>query len=129
LQQVIAGTSVALTVANTLLSVFLARFLMSRPELQVSLLGVPSHLVAEMVAPGQADIGYAEGPLNRHGLNIQVVPMDAVVVVPDKHRLVGVAVVAPVDLSGECVIAVAPGVSGKRLVLHRLRSQRLLCEE
>jgi len=120
---------VALTVANTLLSVFLARFLMSRPELQVSLLGVPSHLVAEMVAPGQADIGYAEGPLNRHGLNIQVVPMDAVVVVPDKHRLVGGAVVAPVDLSGECVIAVAPGVSGKRLVLHRLRSQRLLCEE
>lgn len=96
-------------VANTLLPVFLARFLAPRPELQVSLLGVPSPLVAEMVASGQADIGYAEGPLNRHGLNIQAVPMEAVVVVPVGHRLADVAQVAPLDLSGECVIAVAPG--------------------
>ncbi|HEY0288913.1 MAG TPA: LysR substrate-binding domain-containing protein [Pseudomonas sp.] len=96
-------------VANTLLPAFLARFLTSRPQLHVSLLGVPSHLVAEMVASGEADIGYAEGPLNRHGLNIQAVPMHAVVVVPDNHRLAGLAVVDPLDLSGECMIAVAPG--------------------
>jgi DNA-binding transcriptional LysR family regulator len=96
-------------VANTLLPAFLARFLAPRPLLQVSLLGVPSHLVAEMVASGQADIGYAEGPLNRHGLDIQAVPMDAVVALPDAHPLAARPLIQPADLMDEHMISVAPG--------------------
>jgi DNA-binding transcriptional LysR family regulator len=96
-------------VANTLLPAFLARFLAPRPDLQVSLLGMPSHLVAEMVASGQADIGYAEGPLNRHGLDIQAVPMDAVVALPSTHRLAPCALITPADLADERMISVAPG--------------------
>jgi DNA-binding transcriptional LysR family regulator len=96
-------------VANTLLPAFLKRFLAPRPQLQVSLLGVPSPLVAEMVASGQADIGYAEGPLNRHGLDIQAVPMDAVVALPSDHALAARSVIHPTDLANERMIGVAPG--------------------
>jgi len=95
-------------VANTLLPRFLAHFLEQRPNLQVSLQGIPSHQVAEMVAAGQVDIGYAEGPLNRHGLDIQAVAMDAVVILPPDHPLGEHDVLAPSDLAHQRFIGLRP---------------------
>jgi DNA-binding transcriptional LysR family regulator len=96
-------------VANTLLPRFLAQFLAQKPELQVSLLGIPSHQVAEMVAAGQVDIGYAEGPLDRHGLDIEAVAMDAVVILPPAHPLAEHDVLAPSDLAHQRFIGLRPG--------------------
>lgn len=96
-------------VANTLLPRFLAQYLPQRPELQVSLLGIPSHQVAEMVAAGQVDIGYAEGPLDRHGLDIEAVAMDAVVILPPAHPLAEHDVLAPSDLAHQRFIGLRPG--------------------
>ena len=96
-------------VANTLLPMFLASFLATRPQLQVTLLGVPSHLVAEMIAAGQADIGYAEGPLDRHGLDIKSVPLASVVVLPEGHPLTAHSVLKPEDLANEQFIGLASG--------------------
>jgi len=110
-------------VANTLLPQFLAHFLTERPDVQVSLLGIPSHQVAEMVAAGQIDIGYAEGPLNRHGLDMQVVAMDAVVVLPPDHPLAAHEVLAPGDLAHQRFIGLRPGsvfAAGVQLALSEV---------
>jgi DNA-binding transcriptional LysR family regulator len=110
-------------VANTLLPRFLAQFLEQRPDMQVSLLGVPSHQVAEMVASGQVDIGYAEGPLNRHGLDIEVVAMDAVVILPPGHPLAEHDVLAPMNLAHQRFIGLRPGslfAAGVQLALSEV---------
>ncbi len=44
-------------------------------------------MVMEAVMPGQADIGYAEGPLDRSGLIIRNCPSDAVAALPIDHLL------------------------------------------
>ncbi|WP_256262467.1 LysR substrate-binding domain-containing protein [Pseudomonas gingeri] len=110
-------------VANTLLPRFLAHFLAQRPNLQVSLQGIPSHQVAEMVAAGQVDIGYAEGPLNRHGLDIQAVAMEAVVILPPGHPLAEHAVLTPAHLAHQRFIGLRPGslfAAGVQLALSEV---------
>jgi DNA-binding transcriptional LysR family regulator len=110
-------------VANTLLPRFLAKFLTERPDVQVSLLGIPSYQVAEMVSAGQVDIGYAEGPLNRHGLDMQVVAMDAVVILPPDHPLAEHDVLAPSDLAHQRFIGLRPGslfAAGVQLALSEV---------
>ncbi|HFL7943249.1 TPA: LysR substrate-binding domain-containing protein [Pseudomonas putida] len=96
-------------VANTLLPKFLANFLRDRPNLQISILGVPSSQVVEMVSAGQVDIGYAEGPLNPHGVEMQSVDMDAVAVMPSSHPMAELEVVAPRDFEGQRFVAPRPG--------------------
>lgn len=96
-------------VANTLLPRFLAYFLPERPNLQISILGVPSHEVAEMVSAGQVDIGYAEGPINPHGVEMQSVDMDAVAVMPSNHPMAKLEVVSPSDFEGQRFVAPRPG--------------------
>ena len=51
---------------------FVGRFMRERPNLQIALHGMPSHLVIEAVAAGQADLGYAVGPLERPGYYIEL---------------------------------------------------------
>jgi DNA-binding transcriptional LysR family regulator len=94
--------------ANGLMPRFLARFLADRPDLRVSLTGLPSSLVIEAVASGQADVGYADGPFDRPGFAIETRPYPAVVAVPEGHRLAGLAVVRPEDLAGERLISLEP---------------------
>lgn len=110
-------------VANTLLPRFLAQFLSQRPNLQISILGVPSHQVVEMVSAGQVDIGYAEGPLNPHGVDMQAVEMDAVAVMPSDHPMSLLTVVAPSDFEGQRFIGLKPGSifsSGVQLALAQV---------
>ena len=78
-----------------------------RPNLQIALHGMPSHLVIEAVAAGQADLGYAVGPLERPGYYIDSIESPAVVVMPEGHRLASVKVVRPRDLAGEKIVGVA----------------------
>lgn len=110
-------------VANTLLPRFLSGFLRERPDLQISILGVPSHQVVEMVSAGQVDIGYAEGPLNPHGVVMEAVEMDAIAVMPSDHSMARLEVVSPADFEGERFISMRPGSifsSGVQLALAQV---------
>lgn len=86
---------------------FVGQFMRERPNLQIALHGMPSHLVIEAVAAGQADLGYAVGPLERPGYYINSIESPAVVVMPEGHRLASVKVVRPRDLAGEKIVGVA----------------------
>ena len=88
---------------------FVGQFLRERVNLHVSVQGMPSHLVVEAVAAGQADIGYAAGPLERPGFLPQSISTPAVVVMPEHHRLTGLRAVRPQDLAGEQIVGVAAG--------------------
>ncbi|MGJ4857254.1 LysR substrate-binding domain-containing protein [Labrys sp. La1] len=94
---------------NSLLPRFLARFLRDKPGLNVSLNALPSAMVIEAVASGQADIGYADEPLDRRGFVIEPYPAAAIAALPAGHRLVGRPVIEPGDLAGERVINLDPG--------------------
>lgn len=94
---------------NGILPRFLARFLRDKPQLNASLNAVPSSMVIEAVAAGQADIGYADGPLDRPGFFIETCPMPAVVAIPADHPLAGKPVIEPADLSNERIISLEPG--------------------
>ncbi|MDX0498631.1 LysR family transcriptional regulator [Sinorhizobium medicae] len=95
--------------ANGILPRFLARFLRDRPNLHASLSGLPSSMVIEAVASGQADIGYADGPLERSGFIIETRPMMAVVAIPERHPLCERAVIHPADLEAQRMISLEPG--------------------
>jgi DNA-binding transcriptional LysR family regulator len=86
---------------------FVGRFLRERANLQVAVHGMPSHLVIEAVAAGQADIGYAVGPLERPGYQVDPIRTPAVVVMPESHRLAALKVIRPRDLAGEKIVGVA----------------------
>lgn len=94
---------------NGLLPRFLARFLRDKPGLNVSLDTLPSAMVIEAVAVGQADIGYADEPLDRSGFLVEAYPAAALVALPARHPLAGKTVIAPGDLAGERVINLDPG--------------------
>lgn len=94
---------------NGLLPRFLARFLRDKPGLNASLNALPSAMVIEAVAVGQADIGYADEPLDRSGFVIEAYPAAAIAALPAGHRLADRAVIEPGDLAGERVINLDPG--------------------
>jgi DNA-binding transcriptional LysR family regulator len=86
---------------------FVGRFLRERTSLQVAVHGMPSHLVIEAVAAGQADIGFAVGPLERPGFHVETIPSPAVVVMPQDHPLASRKVIRPRDFAGEKIVGVA----------------------
>ena len=88
---------------------FLAGFLRGRPKVHASLIGMPSSMVIEAVALGQADVGYADGPLDRPGFLIETRPLAAVVAIPSDHPLAAKDVVTPADLAGERMISLEAG--------------------
>lgn len=94
---------------NGVLPRFLAGFLQDKPNVQASLNGLPSSMVIEAVASGQADIGYADGPLERPGFSIETRSYRAVVAMPEHHRLVQKRIITPADLAGERMITLEPG--------------------
>jgi DNA-binding transcriptional LysR family regulator len=88
---------------------FAAGFLRTRPNLHVSIAGMPSHLIVDAVASGQVDLGYADGPLDRPGFVVETVTVPAVVAVPEAHVLARKKVIAPRDLAGERFIGLGQG--------------------
>jgi DNA-binding transcriptional LysR family regulator len=95
--------------ANGIMPRYLARFLRERPNIHVSLSGIPSTMVIEAVASGQADIGFADGPLDRPGFLTESRPVAAVVAIPQGHRLTARSRIGPADLEGEHMITLEPG--------------------
>ncbi len=95
--------------ANGIMPRYLARFLRDRPNIHASLSGIPSTMVIEAVASGQADLGFADGPLDRPGFLTETRPLQAVVAMPEVHRLAGRAQIEPADLEGEHMITLEPG--------------------
>ncbi|CAA0092847.1 Octopine catabolism/uptake operon regulatory protein OccR [Starkeya nomas] len=94
---------------NGILPRFLARFLRDKPNLNASLSGLPSTAVIEAVAAGQADIGYADGPLDRPGFIIETHPIAAVVAIPADHPLAAKELIEPQDLRNQRMISLEPG--------------------
>ena len=66
---------------------FVASFIAGRSLASVYLHGMPSYLVVEAVALGQAEIGFAAAPPERPGLLIEPLESKAMLVVPLLHRL------------------------------------------
>ncbi|MDX3929819.1 MAG: LysR substrate-binding domain-containing protein [Shinella sp.] len=94
---------------NGILPRFLAHFLRDKPNLNASLSGLPSSMVIEAVAAGQADIGYADGPLDRPGFTIETHPVAAIVAIPASHPLAQKTIIEPKDLRGQRMISLEPG--------------------
>ena len=95
--------------ANGIMPRYLARFLKDRPNIHVSLSGIPSTMVIEAIGSGQADLGFADGPLDRPGFLTESRPVAAVVAMPENHRLAAYSTVGPADLEGEHMITLEPG--------------------
>jgi DNA-binding transcriptional LysR family regulator len=88
---------------------FAASFMRARPEARLTVSGMPSHLVIEAVAAGQADIGYAIGPLERLDIVSERISASAVAVLPARHRLAGLRELDAGMLAGEPMIGVGAG--------------------
>lgn len=86
---------------------FVASFIKGRQLGHVYVHGMPSHLVIEAIAGGQADIGVSAMLLDRPGLNFEPLDSAAVLAVPERHRLARRAAVGPKDLAGEEFVQLA----------------------
>ncbi|MFC5087183.1 LysR family transcriptional regulator [Microvirga arabica] len=95
--------------AGSILTRFVARFSVQRPDVHITVSGVPSHLVLDAVASGQADFGYADSPLDRAGLEIETIPVAAVAVMRKDHPLARRRSIKPADLRGERFVGIGPG--------------------
>lgn len=94
---------------NGILPRFLARFLRDKPKLNASLNALPSAMVIEAVAAGQADIGYADEPSERPSFITEAYPAAAIVAIPAGHPLAQKDIVEPIDLANQRVISLDPG--------------------
>jgi DNA-binding transcriptional LysR family regulator len=81
------------------------RFVARRPEIAVTLHGLPSHLIADGVASGGYDFGIAEAPVERQGLNVETLPVKAVAAVPEGDPLAQRDVVGPKDFEDRSFIS------------------------
>lgn len=88
---------------------FLAKFLRDKPNLNAALNGIPSSMVIEAVASGQADVGYADGPLDRPGFSIVTNAVPAIVAMPKGHYLALRDIITPDDLRDQRMISLEPG--------------------
>ncbi|WP_455921189.1 LysR family transcriptional regulator [Pseudomonas putida] len=95
--------------ASGLLPRFVSTFVKDKPDLYVSVTGLLSPQVIDLVASGQADLGYGDGPIDRPGFDVVARPIAAVVALPDGHPLTAKAVIQPQDLANEAMIALEPG--------------------
>lgn len=86
---------------------FVAGFVKSRSLTRVYIHGMPSHMVVDAVASGQADFGFAAAPTERPGLVITPLEANVVVVVPRKHKLAKCRSVGVQDIQGERIIALS----------------------
>jgi DNA-binding transcriptional LysR family regulator len=88
---------------------FVGEFISGRELRQVFLHGMPSHLVFEAVATGQAEVGFAAVPFGRPGLTTEPLAARAVAVLPPRHRLAAQQLITPDHLAGEPFISLDDG--------------------
>jgi DNA-binding transcriptional LysR family regulator len=93
------------------------RFLMERPNLNLSFFGVISPIVVDWVLNNQCDIGFAEVPIAHAGLSSVRLPAPArVAVLPAGHRLAAKATLQPRDFEGETFVSLTAGSTGRHLI-------------
>ncbi len=94
------------TLAVGVLPEILARFLADRLQLRVDLIDGSSAEIAEWVADGAYDLGFATTAATHPGVKAHPLPpVRAVAVMAPSHRLAGQRVVRPADLAGEALVA------------------------
>jgi DNA-binding transcriptional LysR family regulator len=92
--------------ANGFLPHFVGGFLAQRPKLDLMLSGLVSHIVLDIVASGQSDLGFAQAPIEHTGVTIEWMPAQPyVAVLPPGHRLARKARLRPADFEGESFIS------------------------
>jgi len=84
------------------------RFAVRRPEVAVTLHGLPSHLIADGVAAGRYDFGIAEAAVERPGLTVEPLPAKAVAAIPAGDPLAKRAVLGPKDFEDRAFISLGP---------------------
>jgi DNA-binding transcriptional LysR family regulator len=93
------------------------RFLMARPNLNLSFFGVISPMVIDWVLNHQCDIGFAEVPIAHAGLpSVRLPALPRVAILPAGHRLAAKATLAPRDFEGETFVSLSAGSSGRHQV-------------
>jgi DNA-binding transcriptional LysR family regulator len=90
------------------LSRLVGQFAVRRPEVAVTLHGLPSHLIADGVAAGRYDFGIAEASVERPGLNVETVPVKAVAAIPRGDPLTRRATLGPKDFEDRAFISLGP---------------------
>lgn len=82
------------------------RHLQERPGLDVAVYGSISSQVADWVASGFCEIGFAQLPLDFPNLDVEPLPqIAAVAVVPQAHPLARKAVLGPEDFAGQAFVS------------------------
>jgi len=103
--------------ATTFLPRFVARFLATRPRLDIAVHGVSSRVVLDWVASGQCDIGFASDALDFPSVQAEMMQeAAAVAIVPPGHRLAGRPYLQPKDFRDERFISLGPFT----LLRHRI---------
>jgi len=94
------------------------RFLMERPNLNLSFFGVISPIVVDWVLNNQCDVGFAEVPIAHAGLeSVRLLPAPArVAILPSGHRLSAKATLQPRDFEGETFVSLTAGSTGRHLI-------------
>ena len=90
------------------LSRHVGRFALPRPEVAVTLHGLPSHLIADGVAAGRYDFGIAEATVERPGLTVEALPAKAVAAIPASDPLAERGVLGPKDFEDRSFISLGP---------------------
>ena len=85
------------------------RFVARRPEVAVTLHGLPSYLIADGVAGGRYDFGIAEASVERPGLTVEAIPAKAVAAIPANDPLARRDVLGPKDFEDRSFISLGPG--------------------
>ncbi len=78
----------------------LAAFLKDRPDVKADLMMRASHVVEDLIASQQFDIGLAETPHPRGSIIIESFDPKCVIAIPDKDPLAEKEILTPADLSG-----------------------------
>ena len=93
----------------------IGRLVARRPEIAVTLHGLPSHLIADGVASGGYDFGIAEASVERQGLNVETLPAKALAAVPEGDPLALRDTLGPKDFEGR-TLGGAQGTPTTRLL-------------
>jgi DNA-binding transcriptional LysR family regulator len=86
----------------------IGQFAVRRPEVAVTLHGLPSHLIADGVAAGRYDFGIAEASVERPGLTVETLPAKALAAIPARDPLAQRDALGPKDFEDRSFISLGP---------------------
>jgi len=103
--------------ANGFLPRLAGRFLIDRPNLNLSFFGLISPLVIDWTLNNQCDVGFAEVPIAHAGLSsVRLPALARVAILPEGHRLTAKARLRPADLEGETFVSLSAGSASRYLI-------------